>query len=153
MQAAMQLAVCHQLQSVAVPAALCFVSEQVLTLDRDAFHAMLGRLDSLRSMWRFEALQRVPLFARLDNKTKAAVASALGQVVMPKGTAVVTQVRCRLPCSQSSRMCNNRVDVQNAYNACCECYLTARACCNTLLSHLLLAWTLPTHHVSYWLED
>ena len=43
-------------------------------------------------MWRFEALQRVPLFAKLDNKTKASVAAALGQVQMPKGTAVVTQV-------------------------------------------------------------
>jgi hypothetical protein len=62
-------------------------------LDREAFHSLLGRLDSLRSMWRFEALQRVPLFARLDHKTKAAVAAALGQVHMPKGTAVVTQVR------------------------------------------------------------
>lgn len=65
---------------------------QALTLDREAFHALLGRLDSLRSMWRFEALQRVPLFAKLDHKTKAGVASALGQVNMPKGTAVVTQV-------------------------------------------------------------
>ncbi|WIA19038.1 hypothetical protein OEZ85_003698 [Tetradesmus obliquus] len=62
-----------------------------LTLDREAFHSLLGRLDSLRSMWRFEALQRVPLLARLDHKTKAAVAAALGQVAMPKGTAVVTQ--------------------------------------------------------------
>lgn len=66
---------------------------QALTLDREAFRALLGRLDSLRSMWRFEALQRVPLFAQLDNKTKVAVAGALGQVNMPKGTAVVTQVR------------------------------------------------------------
>ena len=65
---------------------------QALTLERDAFHALLGRLDSLRSMWRFEALQRVPLFARIDAKTKAAVAAALGQVSMPGGTAVVTQV-------------------------------------------------------------
>jgi hypothetical protein len=47
-------------------------------------------------MWRFEALQRVPLLARLDHKTKAAVAAALGQVHMPKGTAVVTQVRLLL---------------------------------------------------------
>jgi hypothetical protein len=66
---------------------------QALTLDCEAFHSLLGRLDSLRSMWRFEALQRVPLFARLDHKTKAAVAAALGQVHMLKGTAVVTQVR------------------------------------------------------------
>eukprot|EP00878_Enallax_costatus_P044420 GHUV01053026.1.p1 GENE.GHUV01053026.1~~GHUV01053026.1.p1 ORF type:complete len:120 (-),score=28.76 GHUV01053026.1:127-486(-) len=65
---------------------------KALTLDRDAFHNLLGRLESLRNMWRFEALQRVPLFAKLDNKTKASVAAALGQVQMPKGTAVVTQV-------------------------------------------------------------
>lgn len=39
-----------------------------------------------------QALQRVPLFAGLDPKTKGAIASALGQVSMPKGTAVVTQV-------------------------------------------------------------
>lgn len=64
---------------------------QALSLDRDSFHALLGSLDSLRSMWRFEALQRVPLFAKLDHKSKAAVASALGQVNMPKGTAIVTQ--------------------------------------------------------------
>jgi hypothetical protein len=38
-----------------------------------------------------QALQRVPLFAGLDSKTKGAIASALGQVSMPKGTAVVTQ--------------------------------------------------------------
>lgn len=140
---------------------------QALLLDRSAFHSLLGKLDSLRSMWRFEvraaspclaagkcapggavedkrgsscwcckvsckasiaaswvptctkrngfvgvctarlmalhhgvvpsvplppqALQRVPLFAGLDPKTKGAIASALGQVSMPKGTAVVTQ--------------------------------------------------------------
>jgi len=40
-----------------------------------------------------QALQRVPLFAGLDPKTKGAIATALGQVSMPKGTAVVTQVR------------------------------------------------------------
>lgn len=40
-----------------------------------------------------QALQRVPLFSGLDPKTKGAIASALGQVSMPKGTAVVTQVR------------------------------------------------------------
>lgn len=39
-----------------------------------------------------QALQRVPLFAGLDPKTKGGIASALGQVSMPKGTAVVTQV-------------------------------------------------------------
>lgn len=66
---------------------------QALTLERDAFHALLGRLDSLRSMWRFEALQRVPLFSHLDAKTKAAVAAALGQVSIARGTAVVTQVK------------------------------------------------------------
>lgn len=77
---------------------------QALTLDREAFHALLGRLDSLRSMWRFEALQRVPLFAKLVNKTKAAVASALGQVNMPKGTAVVTQVSRLLNIRASSVM-------------------------------------------------
>lgn len=33
----------------------------------------------------------MPLFAGLDPKTKGAIASALGQVSMPKGTAVVTQ--------------------------------------------------------------
>jgi hypothetical protein len=27
---------------------------QALTLDRASFHALLGKLDSLRSMWRFE---------------------------------------------------------------------------------------------------
>jgi hypothetical protein len=43
-----------------------------------------------------QALQRVPLFAGLDPKTKGAIASALGQVSMPKGTAVVTQVRVGL---------------------------------------------------------
>lgn len=79
-------------ESAHTPFLGCLVCLQALTLDRDAFHALLGRLDSLRSMWRFEALQRVPLFARLDHKTKAAVAAALGQVNMPKGTAVVTQV-------------------------------------------------------------
>lgn len=50
-------------------------------------------------MWCFivlQALQRVPLFAGLDPKTKGAIASALGQVSMPKGTAVVTQVRSDL---------------------------------------------------------
>lgn len=66
-------------------------NSEVLLLDRSAFHSLLGKLDSLRSMWRFEALQRVPLFAGLDPKTKGAIASALGQVSMPKGTAVVTQ--------------------------------------------------------------
>jgi hypothetical protein len=40
-----------------------------------------------------QALQRVPLFAGLDPKVKGAIASALGQVSMLKGTAVVTQVR------------------------------------------------------------
>jgi hypothetical protein len=35
----------------------------------------------------------VPLFAGLDPKVKGAIASALGQVSMLKGTAVVTQVR------------------------------------------------------------
>lgn len=32
-------------------AVLCL---QALLLDRSAFHSLLGKLDSLRSMWRFE---------------------------------------------------------------------------------------------------
>jgi hypothetical protein len=30
---------------------------QALLLDRTAFHSLLGKLDSLRSMWRFEVRQ------------------------------------------------------------------------------------------------
>lgn len=32
---------------------------QALLLDRSAFHSLLGKLDSLRSMWRFEVSERV----------------------------------------------------------------------------------------------
>lgn len=40
----------------------------MLTLRRDAFHQLLGRLDTLRNMWRFEALRRVPLLRGLPDK-------------------------------------------------------------------------------------
>ncbi|KAI8463719.1 MAG: putative cGMP-dependent protein kinase [Monoraphidium minutum] len=64
---------------------------QVLTLHRDAFHTLLGRLDTLRHMWRFEALRRVPLLRGLPDKARAELAAALTQLVVPKGAAAVTQ--------------------------------------------------------------
>lgn len=44
-------------------------------------------------MWRFEALRRVPLFDKLTDKQKSQLASAMQQITVPKGEAIVTQVR------------------------------------------------------------
>lgn len=65
----------------------------MLTLSRDAFHSLLGRLDTLRHMWRFEALRRVPLLRGLPDKARGELSAALGQLAVSKGDAVVTQVR------------------------------------------------------------
>ena len=67
------------------------VTRQVLSLHRDAFHSLLGRLDTLRHMWRFEALRRVPLLQGLPDKARAELAAALSQLTVPRGAAVVTQ--------------------------------------------------------------
>jgi hypothetical protein len=67
----------------------------VLTLRREAFHQLLGRLDTLRHMWRFEALRRVPLLRGLPDKKRAELAAALSQLAVPKGSAAVTQVGAR----------------------------------------------------------
>ena len=60
---------------------------------KDAFHQLLGRLDTLRHMWRFEALRRVPLLRGLPDKSRAELAAALKQLAVPRGAAVVTQAR------------------------------------------------------------
>lgn len=44
-----------QLQLTVKDVVLCTL--QALLLDRTAFHSLLGKLDSLRSMWRFEVRQ------------------------------------------------------------------------------------------------
>lgn len=64
---------------------------KVLSLHRDDFHKLLGRLDTLRHMWRFEALRRVPLLRGLPDKARAELAAALSQLTVPRGAAVVTQ--------------------------------------------------------------
>ncbi len=61
-------------------------------MSRDAFIHQLGNLATIRHMWRFEALRRVPLFAKLSDAQRDGLAAALEQVTFPKGTAVVTQV-------------------------------------------------------------
>lgn len=67
-------------------------SSKVLTLHREAFHQLLGSLEALRHLWRYEALRRVPLMDQLPEKSKMEVAAALAQLYTPKGSAVVTQV-------------------------------------------------------------
>jgi hypothetical protein len=67
-------------------------SSKVLTLHREAFHQLLGSLEALRHLWRYEALRRVPLMDQLPEKSKMEVAAALAQLSTPKGSAVVTQV-------------------------------------------------------------
>lgn len=62
----------------------------------------------------------MPLFASLDPKTKGAIAAALGQVSMPKGTAVVTQVS---PASFSYSM---RAEMFDQGPACSTCPLKQR---------------------------
>jgi hypothetical protein len=64
----------------------------VLTLGRAAFTALLGSLSDLRNVWRFEALRRVPLFDRLTDEQRSALAAAMTQVVCRKGDTVVKQV-------------------------------------------------------------
>jgi cytochrome P450 len=65
---------------------------QLLTLHREQFQLLLGSLDALRHMWRFEALRRVPLLDQLPDKARAELAASLAQYTAPKGSAVVTQV-------------------------------------------------------------
>lgn len=56
------------------------VAAQVLTLSRDQFTALLGSLDHLRTVWRVEALRRVPLLRELSSKQLHHLAGVLAQV-------------------------------------------------------------------------
>eukprot|EP00798_Chlamydomonas_sp_ICE-L_P007831 gene7831-1030_t len=64
----------------------------VLTLSVDQFNLMLGNLNQLQHVWRFEALRRVPLLISLDNEVLIKMAGALEPMVKKKGEAIVKQI-------------------------------------------------------------
>ncbi len=65
---------------------------KALRLHHLAFEEQLGSLAALQSLWRFEALGKVPLFNGLSNEQRARVAGALRPREVKKAQAVVTQV-------------------------------------------------------------
>ena len=73
----------------------CLSLSQVLTLHRDQFTALLGSLEAIRNMWRFEAVKRVPLFSALPHGHKHRIAAALNQLQLPAGAMAVKEARRR----------------------------------------------------------
>ncbi|KXZ43473.1 hypothetical protein GPECTOR_89g493 [Gonium pectorale] len=63
----------------------------VLTLSRDQFTHLLGNLATLRNVWRFEALKKVPLLSAIDAATRASLAGALRPVSFQVGADVIRQ--------------------------------------------------------------
>lgn len=65
---------------------------QTLTLSRDQFTSLLGGLGQLRTVWRLEALRRVPLFSGLSQDVLNRLASVLQPVYLKAGQNAITQV-------------------------------------------------------------
>ncbi|GLC68711.1 cGMP-dependent protein kinase [Pleodorina starrii] len=63
----------------------------VLTLSRDEFTRLLGNLSQLRSVWRLEALKKVPLLTALDAATRSSLAAALRSVNFSSSEDVIRQ--------------------------------------------------------------
>ena len=61
----------------------------LLRLGAAAFEALLGPLPSLRTVWRVEALGRVPILASLDAGARGALAAALLPRAVPPGAVVL----------------------------------------------------------------
>lgn len=70
-----------------------YCSAQLLCLTRDQFQSKLGDLSALRSMWRFEALRRVPLLCTLPPDLMNRLAVALVSEQFQPGQEVIAEVR------------------------------------------------------------
>lgn len=77
---------------------------QVLTLSRDQFTALLGNLSQLRSVWRLEALRKVPLLATLPPAALDRLADKLEQVYLKSNTEVIKQVSTVHPSTIAQRV-------------------------------------------------
>ncbi|KAG2497546.1 hypothetical protein HYH03_004293 [Edaphochlamys debaryana] len=62
-----------------------------LSLSREQFTRLLGNLATLRNVWRFEALRKVPLLASIEPSTRAQLAAALKPVSYKAGDDVIKQ--------------------------------------------------------------
>lgn len=71
--------------------ASALVTSKVLMLHRDRFVELLGDLENLTHMWRFEAVRRVPLLARLPKPQQLAIATHLQSEQMCAGEEVIKQ--------------------------------------------------------------
>ncbi|PNW85942.1 hypothetical protein CHLRE_03g199050v5 [Chlamydomonas reinhardtii] len=63
----------------------------VLMLSRDVFTRLLGNLATLRNVWRFEALKKVPLLGAVDAGVRARLAAALKPTSFRAGDEVIRQ--------------------------------------------------------------
>ncbi|GLI69549.1 hypothetical protein VaNZ11_014092 [Volvox africanus] len=70
---------------------LATADSSVLTLSREQFTKLLGNLTQMRSLWRFEALKKVPLLSALDTTTRSSLANALRSVSFKAGEDVIRQ--------------------------------------------------------------
>jgi hypothetical protein len=66
-----------------------------LVLSREQFQLQLGNLSQLRSMWRFEALRRVPLLCTLKHDLMSKLAEGLVSEKFSAGQDVIREVRIR----------------------------------------------------------
>lgn len=69
----------------------------MLTLERDQFTGLLGSLETIRHMWRFETVKKVPLLISLPNSHKFKVAMAFKTVEFKEGSVIVEQVKLGHP--------------------------------------------------------
>lgn len=95
-----------QLMNLCVVCPTLYCSVQLLCLTRNQFQSKLGDLSALRSMWRFEALRRVPLLCTLPPDLMNRLAVALVSEQFQPGQEVISEVRkaCKEQGTRAARM-------------------------------------------------
>eukprot|EP00210_Caulerpa_lentillifera_P000821 g794.t2 len=78
-------------QDVRAANVVAMTDAKCLTLHRDAFNAMLGSLQQIQHLWRFEALRRVPILSQLTSAQRSTLCSAFIQERSKVGQDVIKQ--------------------------------------------------------------
>jgi signal-transduction protein with cAMP-binding, CBS, and nucleotidyltransferase domain len=65
----------------------------VLKLHRSIFNRLLGTLEGMNSVWRYEALKTVPLFGPLSNIQVTQIAKSMEEKSYAAGEDIITHVR------------------------------------------------------------